>query len=478
MKTYKYNLSHYHLLTGDMGFLLPAACMEVLPGDRIRHAMSILMRVTPLATPVMHPVSVRAHCFFVPNRIVWPEWEDFITGRDTEAVIPPFTINTGNDNSLLDHLGVPLVNGIEVSELPIRAYNMIWNEYFRDQDLHTARAEDDVTLARISWEKDYFTKCRANAQQGTEFVIPFSAGRAVVASDADFAANDAISVYSSQEQEHRRLQTSGGAGDNVVGAEAGGDANNELYADLSQATGGFAISDLRLTLAQQRIAEAREFYGDRYEDLLAWYGVRARDSRLQKPEYLGGGKQTVAFSEVLATAEGTTTEVGDMRGHGIAALRTRPYRRFFEEHGYVLCLISVRPKTVYSEAIHRHWLRSTKDDFWQREFEVLGPQPVTHRELYAPAASATTVFGYTDRFEELRNLPSYVTGDFRASGQSDDWHYARQFGSQPTLNGSFITCDPTDRVYMATSVPELYITCNHHISARRLVRPAGIPRTL
>lgn len=484
MKRYKHSLSHYHLTTGDMGQLLPVALMEVLPGDTFRHASSVLLRVSPLVKPVMHPVSVRIHSFFVPSRLIWSDWEDFITGKNAELTVPTHTINTGADDSdLMDRFGVPFVNGLEINELPIRVYNKVWNEYYRDQDLGAERAEDDLTLARCAWEKDYFTTCRANAQQGTEFSIPFNAGevpvRGIGVTSSDLSGPSVSTWTDSEGNQHSSDSSYHASNENVVVGKQ--DAANlpDVHVDLSSVTGGIGIGDLRLALAQQRFAEAREFYGERYVDYLRWLGISPRDGRLDRAEYLGGGKQTISFSEVLATGtESGSTALGDMAGHGIATLRTRPYRRFFEEAGYVISVLSVRPRTLYNSAVHKQWFRSTKDDFWQKEFEILGPQAVTTKELYAGAADPTTVFGFTDRFEEYRNYPSFISGDFRDGGNSEDWHMAREFGSEPALNESFVTCSPTDRVYAATTVPELYMMINHHITARRLVRPRGLPRRL
>lgn len=488
MKRFNYKLDHYRLLTGDMGQLLPVACLEVLPGDTFRHFQSVLLRTTPLATPVMHNVNVRVHSFFVPNRLLWTGWEDFITGVNA-GTFPTHTINTGSDDpNLMDHLGVPFVNGLTINELPIRAYNMIWNEWFRDADIATERAEDDLTLARVMWAKDYFTSARANAQQGTELSVNFSAGRADVRglalnvtptwiTSGTKHETGGVDVTVANTDGQRYTTTASGQ---IAAKQDGSNTDYpDIYADLTTATGGIGINDLRFAIAQQRFAEARAHYGERYVDYLRWLGVRPRDGRLDRPEYLGSGSRNVAFSEVIATAEtSTTTDVGDLKGHGIAALRTRPYRKFFEEHGYVMSVLSIRPQAVYDDGLARHWRRSTKEDYWQKEHEILGPQGIWASEIYAGAADPDAIFGYTDRHREYREATSYVSGDFRNGGLSDDWHYARQFSVEPSLNESFLTCTPTDRVYQATSVPEVYCEVNNHIRALRPVKPGGLPSRL
>ena len=482
MKRYRHNLSHYCLTTGDMGFLIPVSCVEVLPGDSFRHASSVLLRVEPLLTPVMHPVDVRVHSFFVPNRILMDNWEEFITGKDPVASIPTITLtNQGNQGDLSDHLGIPWVANMEINALPVRAYNMIFNEFYRDQDLSSERAETAMTLARFSWEKDYFTTCRATAQQGAEFSVPFSAGEAPV-KGISVVGTESYPFSAAGYEESPGVAASGGSDWTASGPNEWriqGDASGpNIRADLSQADGGIAINDLRLAVASQRFAEQMQHYGDRYIDYLRAWGITPRDGRLDRPEYLGGGKQTIAFSEVLATGtEAGSTNLGDFAGHGIAALRTRPYRRFFPEHGYMMSLLSVRPKTIYSESLHRHWLRRTKDDYYQKQFEILGPQTVTTQEVYASADPAT-VFGFNERFREYREIPSYVSGKFRTGQNSDDWHMARQFSVEPALNESFVNCDPTDRIYATTTEPEIKVMVNHNITARRVVRPAGLPRRL
>jgi len=224
-------------------------------------------------------------------------------------------------------------------------------------------------------------------------------------------------------------------------------------------------------MALQRYSEARARYGSRYTEYLRYLGVRSSDARLQRPEYLGGGKTPIQFSEVLQTAEGTAP-VGEMRGHGISALRTNRYRRFFEEHGYVLTVLSVRPKTVYTQGLPRHWNRRTKEDFWQRELQHIGQQEVLNKELYAAHAEPNDTFGFQDRYDEYRRAESSVSGEFRES-QLDYWHIAREFGSSPALNSSFVECVPSDRIFAAQDNDTLYVMANHSIQARRLVAKTG-----
>lgn len=232
------------------------------------------------------------------------------------------------------------------------------------------------------------------------------------------------------------------------------------------------INDLRLAFALQRYEEARARYGSRYVEYLRYLNVRSSDARLQRPEYLGGGRQTIQFSEVLqtgVTSDGDDTEgVGNLKGHGIAAVRSNRYRRFFEEHGWVITLMSVLPKTIYTQGLHRSFNRRTKEDYWQKELEHIGQQEILNKELYAAHATPDGTFGYNDRYDEYRRTPSRVSGEFRTS-ELDYWHMARIFSSDPVLNGSFVTSDPTKRINAVQTNDVLWCMVNNSIQARRLV---------
>jgi len=473
-----HNLSHTRLSTFDMGELVPIACMEVLMGDTFVHSTSALVRAATLVTPVMHPVDVRIHHWYCPNRILWDDWDNFITGQDDELTVP--TLDSDSSwTPLWDNLGVPDGAG-SVSALPVRAYNKIWNEMYRDQDIQTKLDEEtNVALQRINWGKDYFTTSRPNPQQGTAISIPFASGTQApvrgigiqnnVAADAGIT--NTFGVVAADDNQSPAFNVTDGSRMRVAAqsaAVASSSNRPQVFADLAEASGGgIDVNEFRMAMAMQRHLEARNRWGSRIQDYLAYHGVRPQDGRLDLPEYLGGGKQTIAFSEVLATAEGTNTNVGDQAGHGIAAIRTRRYGHFFPESGWVLTLMSVRPKGIYADQLHRQWLRSLKDDFWQKEYESFGPQAVVTKEVYGPHVNSTDVFGYQGRHDEYRRHPSYVSGGFRDI--DDDWHMARFFSSAPALNPTFLSCLPTDRIYADTAEPEVRVMASHHIRAQRLV---------
>lgn len=499
MKRSKHSLSHYKLATFDMGQLVPVGMYEVLPGDSIRHHTAALLRVSPLQSPVMHPVSVRLHHWFVPYRLLWDGWEDFITGgadgNGGSSGDFPYIASGGSGFSagtLADYLGVPPgVNALEVSALPFRAYQMIWKEFYRDQDLQTAPtistgsgadSTTTQTLQSICWEKDYFTTARPWTQKGDDVTVPLGTTADLVFPTSPTAAMD--EVYRAGEGTLGSPQAATGSGvlnstnpPSVAGnVEFRGDVTmpGDAYADLATAVGA-SINDIRRAFAIQRYQEARAMYGSRYTEYLRYLGVRSSDARLQRPEYLGGGKQTISFSEVLQTAEGTDA-VGTMRGHGISAMRSRRFLRFFEEHGVVMTLASVRPKTMYTDGLHRMWSRRTKEDFWQKELESIGQQEVLRGEVYANATDPNATFGYQDRYSEYRHQPSGISGDFRTT--LNDWHLARIFGSEPTLNGAFVTCDPSKRIHAVQTDDVLWCLFNHSVQARRLVSKRAVNRVL
>lgn len=475
MKRNKHSLSNYKLLTADMGKLIPVGLTEVLPGDTFDHSTSALIRVTPQLHPVMHPVTVRFHHWYVPMRIIMPDWEDFITGGPdgaSTAEIPTFTTGSATANTQFDYFGVPPVENIVVSQLPMRAYNKIYNEFYRDQDLVTPVAENNGNILDCAWEKDYFTTARPWTQKGPEVTLPI-AGKAPVLGIGNQDTNGAGPLNKtinqsdgSQKEFVRGWDTSNT--DQVFIEEGDLEDYPDIYADLGQAE-QVTINEFREAFALQRYQEARARYGSRYTEYLRYLGVKSSDARLQRPEYLGGGKQTISFSEVLQTVNQSQEEpIGRLAGHGIAAVKTNKYRRFFEEHGYVITIMSVRPKTVYGNGVPKTFLKANKEDFWQKELESIGQQEVTNNEVYADAVSGENVFGYQDRYAEYKRQWSTIAGEFRNT--LDSWHMARLFSEAPALNQSFVECDPTKRVFADQTNHSLWCMVHHNIRARRLVK--------
>lgn len=507
MKRSKFSLTHYKLLTCKMGQLVPIAWFEALPGDTIQAATSALVRCAPLVTPVMHPIHVRFHHWFVPNRLIWANWQNFITGGPdglNASVHPQIAFTNPAVSSLADYLGVPtsgMAGALAFNALPFRAYDFIWNEFYRDEDLQTALtintgdgadATTNVALQNICWEKDYMTSSRPWAFKGATVTLPLGTQAPVKGIGGIDGTGPAASVANVRWTDgttatRTGIGTSGATG--FISTQTTGNigAGNlpQVFADLSQAT-ATDINTVRHAFALQRFEEARARYGSRYTEYLRYLGVRSSDARLQRPEYLGGGRNTIQFSEVLQTGgtnTGAQTGVGQMAGHGITAMRSNRYRRFFEEHGIVMTLMSVRPRTMYTQRTKRGWLRGvaglagmtgTKEDYWQRELQHIGQQGINGIEADSQNAGSV-IFGYQDRYDEYRREESSVSGLFRTT--LNNWHLSRDFGSAPSLNSTFVSCVPTQRVFADTSADNLYIMANHSIQARRLVAREGTSMT-
>lgn len=485
MKRNKFSLSHHKLFTCNQGNLIPCAAYEVLPGDSIQQATSCLVRTVPLLAPMMSTVDIRIHHWFVPYRLIWDDFEDFITaGPDgDDASVPPYIVlGTPAVGGLADYLGVPQVLGLRYNAFFRRAYALIWNEWYRDQDLQTplvistASGQDTTTngaLQNVAWEKDYFTSARPWPQKGPDITIPLGTAAPVVA-DGFFRTHILPGT------DH--LWQSNNAATSVQINPAAPTTGSHTYTsglevDLTGAT-AVAITELREAFALQRYAEARARYGSRYTEYLRYLGVRSSDARLQRPEYLGGGRQRLQVSEVLQT--GVTTDgddsegVGNLKGHGIGYMRSNRYRRFFEEHGCVLSLFSVKPRTTYSQGLPRQFSRRTREEFHQRELEHIGQQEVLNKEVFADATSQDElVWGYQDRYDEYRRIENSVAGEFREGEPLNFWHMAREFPSLPTLGADFVKANPTDRVYADTNVHELQVVTNHSIQARRMLSKTG-----
>lgn len=490
-KKNKFDLSQDKKMSFQMGKLYPMLLEEVLPGDKFRVKSEIMIRLAPMIAPIMHRVNVYTHYFFVPNRILWDEWEDFITGgKDgTSAPVPPYIPVTNankadfGNKSLADYLGVPdLITGgasmaINLNALPFRGYQTIYNEYYRDQTLSPEIAVTKTggavsvgeqgalkSLRNRAWEKDYFTSALPWAQRGPEVTIP---GTTIN------TAYDATTGIPKQ-------TTS-------IGSDSNGLLEDDTFGKVTLGDGaGNTINDLRRSVKLQEWLERNARGGARYiEQLLSHWGTAPNDARLQRPEYLGGGKQPIVISEVLNTAgagEGgpVLEPVGEMAGHGISVGANNGFSKTFEEHGFVFGIISVIPRSGYMNGLHKKWSRTDKLDYAWPEFAQIGEQEILNREVFlngADGVNQTGTFGYTPRYSEYKYGMSTVHGEFKNT--LDFWHLGRKFAALPTLSQSFIECTPADtkRVFAVTDTDtdDLYCQIYHDISALRSLPYYGTP---
>ena len=630
MKRSKFNLTHTHSTTADAGQLIPFLLQPTLPGDRFRIGLKNFIRCQPMVAPLMHEVYFYTQYWYVPYRILWDNWEDFITGGENLQANPAFPYvkaPTGGwqPGSLADYFGFPTKQaGIEVSAMPFRAYAEIWNTRYRDEDLQNdvsvlySDGLDNATSQDIlspSWKRDYFTLARPWTQRGSDIFVPVSSGESgtpvihrheftyrtafwfssavsyplfapfyeygnaqitidqnVVGDSEEIIPAGTYNYYTDntntvrdqnwyalsrlfyEDSGHQRWRvnideanlkiindqlqglsdffanvplskettgtaitittdfevvcecwfdgakgrtvtmrlhnwpiiidyylssdetvTVAGANTNaqftgicdasptsstsrfiINNAESrvgnppqcslGGVWNKFVHYKTLTTVGSVSVRDLRASSALQRYAERSLKFGNRYEEFIQReFGVKPRDSRIQRPEYLGGGRGILNISEVLQTAEGTDTSVGTMRGHGIASVAQRPIRFKSPEHGIIIGLLSIRPKAVYTQGIEREFLKRSRLDFFTPELANIGMQEVLTQELFATSANKDSIFGYSDRYQEYRYHKPLVTGEFRDT--LNYWNMARIFDNAPNLNDEFINMEYSSEVF-------------------------------
>lgn len=485
----------------NMGDLIPILVQEVLPGDRFRLNQEIMLRLAPLLAPMMHRVNCTVHNWFVPNRLVWNEWQDAITGGkdgDLAPVFPYFyAVPVSNstlftNGTLADYFGLPTVptalpsitNQYKISALAFRAYQLIYNECYRDQNLsdpvpfslaggeilpNTQAFIDLLSLRKRAWEKDYFTSALPWAQRGGAASAP-----------VDYAPGGASPVVNSvtgAPQINQTAFTTNANGDLVTTPDGGARIESEATVD---------VQEMRKAFRVQEWLEKNARGGARYiEVLLKHFGVMSSDARLQRPEFLGGATQPVVISEVLSNfqfsgdAEGLPQ--GNMAGHGISVGGQYGFSRRFEEHGHVISILSVVPRTCYQQGINKAFRRFDKFDYAWPTFANLGEQEVKDSEIYAeyeaPANTPDGTFGYQERYAEYKYGFNTVHGDFRESLAY--WHDGRIFTAKPNLNESFVMSDPSHRVFAVEdpAVHKLYCQVYNGLSAIRPLPFHGIPRT-
>lgn len=488
-------MSHDFKFTGDMGELIPILAEEVLPGDVWRIRSEILVRLQPMLAPIMHNVNINLEYFFVPNRLIWDNWGDFISPPKADSTSPahPFFNFTSavNVGSLSDYLGIPtgISNLGSFSPFAHAGYQFIWNEFYRDQNLQDAvnyklvngnnnSAFNPVlnVLRKRAWRHDYFTGSLPFAQKGAPVAMPV---------DLEFSGYPEVYRRVSTSDTTTANWNSTSPADRSITIQnkndLSGPVNNRLYVDINQATVNATnvgtINDLRTAMRTQEFLERQARGGSRLiEQIRMQFGVKSSDMRLDRPEFIGSTRSSVVISEVLQTSESGDTPLAEMAGHGIGVQSGRYFRYYAEEHGFIFCLLSVTPKTAYMQGVPKKFLRSDMYDYAWPVLAHIGEQEVLNKEIYvASDGQNDAIFGYVPRYSEYRYIPSRVGGEMRTS--LNYWHMARIFDSRPTLSGQFIECNPTKRIFAVTdqNVDSLIMHAFHNIKCSRLLPKYGTP---
>lgn len=573
----------------EMGTLVPFYIQDCLPGDILRISNQAIFRAQPMLAPLLSQINFVTQYYFVPYRILWDNWTEFITGGDSGLSAPEFPFVVAPEggwkpNSVPDYMGFPINQpGIEVSALPFRAMAKIWNDHYKIDDIEpeiefsTADGEDTSTstaLLNVHWKRDYFTKAKPFTQRGSQVSVPvipaIKTGTAypvyspIVTKSGDITqtqpttqfigtvncdAYGALTSFSLDSSVKPTIDS--GYVKFVFNCVAGPLVNTSIEAcpndnpiatyyvpvkivwgnptsysdspvfqgsckttvvssicrtaksiptfnkfrslryvssftdvvfsftqisanekvDLGS-SGAINIRDLRVASAYQRFNERSLKYGAEYEDYCKMeFGVRPRDSRLNKSEYLGGNRAPLQISEVIQTAPGSQdqTPLGNMAGLGIGQAKQRRIKYFCPEHGIVIGLASIRPETLYAQGIDKAWLKRTRFDYFTREFANIGAQEIMQQELYATKDNKGKVFGYSlnGNYNEYRHQESRVSGNFRTD--LSFWHLARQFSEPPVLNSSFMKMQPRKDIFSITddSLPAFLVMLQNNIIAYR-----------
>lgn len=524
-KSNSFDLTHEVMATYEMGYLYPNMLMEVVPGDTFQDVTESTSRFEAMIAPQMSRIDKYQYFFYVPYRVLFADWEKYITGGldGQDTTVKPFMVSPSGGyaiGSLADHLGVPTgVAGLKHSALPFRMYAKIMNDWFFDENLDTmftentssgADATTNTTLQKKRWEKDYFTNSLPTPQRGGSSYLPLGTSAPTTINGngalklAGVASDGTVynGVWLAGGEHTRQRDQVGSIG--VTNATYSyrtlkdstpiGVSQNQPYGnsglvgvtDLTSAT-AVTVNQMRVAFQVQKFMEKNMRGGARLvEWTLSHFGVRIPDGRLQRSEYLSGSRYPVSIAPVEQTSStDSTSPQGNLAGRGVEGVNTCGFRKSFVEQGLVMGLVCYLPRTMYCQGLQRLWSRETRYDEYIPVFAHLGEQEVKNKEIYAQGSSVVDsdgnvvdeqTFGYQDRFNEFRHIPSSVHGQLRPGGSLNYWSLARQFNSLPQLSSSFVESDPSNRIFAVTSGVD-HITAHflHHVKAIRPIPKFGNP---
>jgi hypothetical protein len=489
-----FDRSHALKTTFNSGYLVPIFWDEVIPGDTHNLRMSGFARLATPLHPFMDNLYFNTFFFFVPLRLLWTNFPRFMgeqlnPGDSTDFLVPQVDMSALGSNSLFDYLGLPqgAPGPIPFAAFLPRAYNLIWNEWFRDQNLQDRLVQNmgdgpddpaNYTLQRRGKRHDYFTSCLPWPQKGDAVDIPLGQSAPIRMAGAASATNY-VGVLNDADQLVNIGFTGGDTSIHLTGTPNTG---NPLEADLSNAIAP-TINQLRQAFQLQKLLERDARGGTRYTELVrAHFNVVSPDARLQRPEYLGGGQSMVNLHTVPQTSAAgdyAATPQANLAAYGTASVNGHGFTQSFTEHGIILGLMSVRADLIYQQGLDRSWSRRTKYDFYWPALAFLGEQAVLSKEIFAEGTvDDDLVFGYQERWAEYRNKRSIVTGKFRSSDPQslDTWHLAQDFATRPLLNEAFIVDDPpVERVIAVPSEPEFIFDAYYKLRSARPMPVYSVP---